>query len=229
VQKSLLLGNCGMVDFAIRELQAGIDPGDNWATAQMIKLYIEDGHYDRALQTLKHAVPGYYSFQLTDLPRPFWEGLFPRPYWENLKRYSAENQLDPFLVASLIRQESEFNPLALSHANAMGLMQILPGVGQQLAKSEKIKGFNSSMLFDPNTNIQLGTRYFKDLLKRYDGHVEYALAAYNAGPDRVEDWRKSNYRDIHEFVESIPFTETREYVEAIVRNQAVYQRLYQNP
>jgi len=229
VQKSLLLGNCGMVDFAIRELQAGIDPGDNWATAQMIKLYTDDGHYDRALQTLKHAVPGYYSFQLSDLPRPFWEGLFPRPYWENLKRYSLENQLDPFLVASLIRQESEFDPLALSRANAMGLMQILPGVGQQLAKSEKIKGFNSSMLFDPNTNIQLGTRYFKDLLKRYDGHVEYALAAYNAGPDRVEDWRKSNYRDIHEFVESIPFTETREYVEAIVRNQAVYQRLYQNP
>jgi soluble lytic murein transglycosylase len=230
VQKSMLLGNCGMVDFAIRELQAaGADPGDNWATAQVIKLYTEDGHYDRALQALKRAVPGYNSFQLSVLPRPFWEGLFPRPYWENLKRYSAENKLDPFLVASLIRQESEFNPGAISRANAMGLMQILPRVGQQLAKSEKIKGFNDAMLLDPNTNIQLGTHYFKQLLERYDGHVEYALAAYNAGAERVDDWRKNNYRDIHEFVESIPFTETREYVEAIVRNQAVYQRLYQDP
>ena len=230
VQKSLLLGNCGLVDFAIRELQAaGADPGDNWTTAQMIKLYTEDGHYDRALQTLKRAVPGYYSFQFSALPRPFWEGLFPRPYWDNLKRHSTENKLDPFLVASLIRQESEFNPGAISRANAMGLMQILPRVGQQLAKSEKIKGFNDSMLLDPNTNIQLGTRYFKQLLERYDGHLEYALAAYNAGAERVDDWRKNNYRDIHEFVESIPFTETREYVEAIMRNHAVYQRLYQDP
>lgn len=230
VQKSMLLGNCGLIDFAIRELQAaGADPGENWVTAQMIKLYTEDGHYDRALELLKRTVPGYYSFQLSALPRPFWEGLFPRPYWDNLKRYSVENKLDPFLVASLIRQESEFNPGAISRANAMGLMQILPGVGQQLAKSEKIKGFTSDMLLDPNTNIQLGTRYFKKLLDRYDGHVEYALAAYNAGSERVDEWRKSTYRDIHEFVESIPFTETREYVEAIVRNTSVYQRLYQDP
>jgi soluble lytic murein transglycosylase len=229
VQKSLVLGNCGLVDFAVRELQkAGADQDDNWITAQMIRLYTEDGHYDRALQTLKRAVPGYFSFQFTALPRPFWEGLFPRPYWENLKRYSSENNLDPFVVASLIRQESEFNPAAISPANAMGLMQILPRVGQQLAKSEKIKGFNDAMLLDPSTNIQLGTLYFKQLLAKYDGHLEYALAAYNAGSGRVDDWRKNNYRDIHEFVESIPFTETREYVEAIMRNVAVYQRLYQN-
>jgi soluble lytic murein transglycosylase len=131
-------------------------------------------------------------------------------------------------VASLIRQESEFNPAAISPANAMGLMQILPSVGHQLAKSEKIKGFNDAMLLDPSTNIQLGTLYFKQLLAKYDGHLEYALAAYNAGSGRVDDWRKNNYRDIHEFVESIPFTETREYVEAIMRNVAVYQRLYQD-
>jgi soluble lytic murein transglycosylase len=229
VQKSMLLGNCGLIDFAIRELQAaGAEPGENWATAQMIKLYTEDGHYDRALELLKRTVPGYYSFQLSALPRPFWEGLFPRPYWDNLKRHSADNKLDPFLVASLIRQESEFNPGAISRANAMGLMQILPKVGQQLAKSEKIKAFNTDMLLDPNTNIQLGTRYFKQLLDRYDGQVEYALAAYNAGAERVDEWRKGKYRDIHEFVESIPFTETREYVEAIVRNVSVYQRLYQD-
>jgi soluble lytic murein transglycosylase len=229
VQKSLVLGNCGLVDFAVRELQkAGADEGDNWITAQMIRLYTEDGHYDRALQTLKRAVPGYFSFQFTALPRPFWEGLFPRPYWENLKRYSTENKLDPFVVASLIRQESEFNPAAISPADAMGLMQILPSVGHQLAKSEKIKGFNDAMLLDPSTNIQLGTLYFKQLLAKYDGHLEYALAAYNAGSGRVDDWRKNNYRDIHEFVESIPFTETREYVQAIMRNVAVYQRLYQD-
>jgi soluble lytic murein transglycosylase len=77
--------------------------------------------------------------------------------------------------------------------------------------------------------LQLGTRYFRDLLKRYDGRIEYALAAYNAGPERVDEWRKGTYRDMPEFVESIPFTETREYVQAIVRNVSLYQRLYQNP
>jgi soluble lytic murein transglycosylase len=85
-------------------------------------------------------------------------------------------------------------------------------------------------LLVPNTNIQLGTRYFKDLLDHFNGQPEYALAAYNAGSDRVENWlAEGRFRDPQEFVESIPFTETREYVQAIMRNASVYKKLYQNP
>lgn len=230
-QKALLLSNCGMVDFGVKELQAAAasEDGANWTLAQIAQLYLDSGLYYRSLQSVKRALPGYYSFELADLPRKFWEDLFPRPYWSDVKRYSGENSVDPFLVASLIRQESEFNPNAISRAQAIGLMQLLPRVGKKLAKDVHIKHYDTSMLLNPETNVQLGTRYLHGLLTKYDGQVEYALAAYNAGSERVDDWRKGKFRDVYEFVESIPFTETRGYVQAIVRNQELYQQLYGAP
>jgi soluble lytic murein transglycosylase len=144
-----------------------------------------------------------------------------------LQKNSIQQQLDPDLVASLIRQESEFNPTAISRANAMGLMQLLPNVGKGLAREMNIRNFSSDDLLQPATNLQLGTRYFKRIVDHYDGQIEYALAAYNAGENRVEEWRKSgDFRDKEEFVESIPFTETREYVQAILRNAEFYKLLY---
>ena len=229
-QKSLLLENCGLTDFAVRELQAaGAETGGNWSVAQIAKLLSGSGKYNAAIETLKRATPRYYAYSPADLPRQIWEGLFPRPYWDPLKRHAGANQLDPFLVASLIRQESEFNPGAVSPANAVGLMQLLPSVGKKLAREARVRGFNSGMLLDPEINIELGTRYLRHLLEKYDGKLEYALAAYNAGSERVDAWRNHSYRDIHEFVESIPFTETREYVQAIVRNQEMYTQLYRTP
>ena len=89
--------------------------------------------------------------------------------------------------------------------------------------------FSSALLLVPNANLQLGTRYFRGLVDQF-GSVEYALAAYNAGTDRVQDWLTAgNFREPAEFVESIPFTETREYVQAIMRNSELYRRLYQTP
>jgi soluble lytic murein transglycosylase len=91
----------------------------------------------------------------------------------------------------------------------------------------KIRHFSSDELLQANTNLMLGTRYFKHMVDHFDGHVEYALAAYNAGEDRVDDWRKNgNFKDMDEFVESIPFTQTREYVQAIMRNATIYKLLY---
>ncbi len=130
-------------------------------------------------------------------------------------------------MASLIRQESEFNPAALSRANAFGLMQLLPKVGKGLAKEVKLKNFSTEVLYTPNINLELGTRYFRHMVDHYNGQIEYALAAYNAGEERVDDWRKSGeFKDVEEFVESIPFTETREYVQAILRNAVMYKLLY---
>ena len=229
VQKALLLANGGMLDFAIKELQAA-DDDEGWAPAEMARIMRDSGRYDRAIQLLKRTAPYYFTVELPALPRSYWEALFPKPYWPDLKRYSSANGLDPFLVASLIRQESEFNPNAISRANALGLMQLLPSVGKTLAKAEKVRHFNPQLLFAPNVNLQLGTRYFKELVDQYNGHLEYALAAYNAGSDRVDDWLAAgSYRDEAEFVESIPFTETREYVQAILRNRTLYERLYHTP
>lgn len=229
VQKSRLLENCGLYDYAVKELQRSDSPGD-WKTAEIARLYQESGGYHQALNYMKRTVPGYFSLDVSALPRNYWETLFPRPYWTDLKRYSTANDLDPYLVASLIRQESEFNPGAISRANALGLMQVMPVTGKKLAKEVKMKGFSPELLLVPNTNIQLGTKYFKDLLDHFNGQPEYALAAYNAGSDRVETWlAEGKFRDPSEFVESIPFTETREYVQAIMRNASVYKKLYPTP
>ncbi|MGD1078639.1 MAG: transglycosylase SLT domain-containing protein [Candidatus Sulfotelmatobacter sp.] len=231
LQKAELLGNGGLVDFAVRELQAAANAdGGNWGPAETAQLYIDTGHYDRAIEVMKHSVPSYFAVDIPTLPRVYWEALFPRPYWSDLKRFSLANGLDPYLVASLIRQESEFNPLAISHANAVGLMQLLPKTGKVVAHQESLKHYNATQLFTPAVNLQLGTRYFRGLVDKFGGSFEHALAAYNAGSDRVEEWMgQGPYRDSPEFVESIPFTETREYVQAILRNAAVYKQLYGAP
>lgn len=231
LQKAELLGNGGLVDFAARELQAAAsaDAG-NWITAETAQLFIDTGHYDRAIEVMKHSVPSYFALDIPDLPRSYWEALFPKAYWTDLKRYAMANGLDPYLVASLIRQESEFNPVAVSRANAVGLMQLLPRTGKLVAREVKLKRYNPSQLYTPEVNLQLGTRYFKSMVDKFGGSFEYALAAYNAGSDRVEEWLgEGKYRDPQEFVESIPFTETREYVQAIMRNASVYRQLYGTP
>jgi len=228
--RAKLLQNAGVTDLAVRELQAGSSEGPSWEMLEIARIYSSGGEYYRALQALKRAISGYFAYDINALPTEYWHGLFPRPYWDALRRYSDENSLDPYLVASLIRQESEFNPAAISHANAYGLMQLLPRTGKGEAKKQGLQHYNTDSLLDPTTNIELGTHYFRQMVDHFGGQIEYALAAYNAGEERVEDWRASGtYRDIDEFVESIPFTETREYVQAIVRNAEVYKRVYGTP
>jgi soluble lytic murein transglycosylase len=226
-QKAQLLANAALYDFAVAEMQAASAGSPPWEAKSVAEIYNEQGSYIHAIETLKRAVPGYFAAEIPQIPRPVWETLFPRPFWEELKRDSAANRLDPHLVASLIRQESEFNPAAISRANAMGLMQLLPTVGKGMAKEMKIRHFSSDQLLVADTNLRLGTRYFRHIVDHYDGQVEYALAAYNAGEDRVSDWRRNgNFADVEEFVESIPFTETRDYVQAIMRNAVIYKLLY---
>jgi len=229
-QKARLLENGALVDFAVRELQAaGNEDKGNWLAPETARLYQDAGRYDAAIEVLKRAVPNYFAVDLPTLPRSYWEALFPQPFWLVLKKFASQNALDPYLVASLIRQESEFNPSAVSKANAVGLMQLLPKVGSAVAKQAKLRHFSATQLFTPEINLQLGTRYFRQMVDKF-GTFEYALAAYNAGSNRVDDWLgQGKYRDSQEFVESIPFTETREYVQAILRNANVYRQLYGTP
>ncbi len=229
-QKTRLLRTAGLYDFALKELEAAARGGANWAVVEIVRVYQASGRHYRALGAAKRALPGYFTFDLADLPRPMWEALFPRLYWDDLKSHAEENELDPFLVAAIIRQESEFRADAVSRARAVGLMQLMPQTGRVLAREMKIRPYSTRRLTDPSLNLKLGTRYFRDRLDEFGGREEYALAGYNAGPHRVREWlARGEYGDIHEFVESIPFTETREYVQAIKRNVMVYRRLYGTP
>ena len=223
--KAKLLANAGLNDYIPREIAADPDSG-SWSALAEAQIYASYGEAYRAMKALKRALPGATSASIQSIPLAYWHILFPEPYWSIIKTESAKNDLDPYLVASLIRQESEFNPSAISYANAWGLMQLLPSVGKSLAHQEGMAHFQTFQLLDPETNIRLGTRYLKQTLDHFGGVAEYALAAYNAGDSRVEDWQAAGpYSGMDEFVESIPFTQTREYVQAILRNIEIYREI----
>jgi soluble lytic murein transglycosylase len=176
---------------------------------------------------MKRSGISFFSLSLDQVPMNYWKVLFPQPYWSELVTNSRKNGLDPYLVASLIRQESEFNASVVSYANAWGLMQLLPSVGKSMAKKSGVKGFTTNSLLSPTVNLELGTTNLRLVLERFGGQQEYALAAYNAGDVPVRQWMAvGNYKDIAEYVESIPYTQTREYVQAILRNKEIYHALY---
>jgi soluble lytic murein transglycosylase len=223
--KARLLANAGLNEYIAQEIKADPD-SSSWSALAEAQIYSSYGETYRAVRSLKRALPGSASASIESIPLAYWRILFPEPWWDTIETESAKNNLDPYMVASLIRQESEFDPSAISHANAYGLMQLLPSVGKKMAHEEGISGFQTFQLLDPNMNIRLGTRYFRQMLDRFGGVQEYALAAYNAGDNRVADWEAAGpYSGIDEFVESIPFTETREYVQAILRNEETYRAI----
>jgi soluble lytic murein transglycosylase len=225
VIKARLLANAGLNEYIPDEIKAA-DGSEQWGAFAEAEIYSSDGETFRAMRVLKRALPFYTSAPIDTLPMGYWKILFPQQYWSAIEQDSAKNGLDPYMVASLIRQESEFNPTAISSANAFGLMQLLPSVGRSMAKEEGIHHFNEVELLNPETNIRLGTRYLKQTLDKFDGQAPYAFAAYNAGDSRVTDWQSiGKYHGMDEFVESIPFTETRDYVQAILRNESIYREL----
>jgi soluble lytic murein transglycosylase len=153
--------------------------------------------------------------------------LYPFPFREMVAAEARERGLDPFLAAAVIRQESSFKPRALSRVGAMGLMQVMPSTGSGLAAGEGIRGWDRELLFNPEINVHLGTRFLASELRRWDGDLALAFIAYNAGPARAARWRSfPEFRDRELFTERIPFEETRDYVKILTRNVAIYRGLY---
>jgi soluble lytic murein transglycosylase len=223
--KARLLANAGLNDYIAQEIAADPDSA-SWSALAEAQIYASYGETYRAMRALKKTLPYAATASIKSIPLAYWRILFPNAWWDTIKAESAKNNLDPYMVASLIRQESEFNPSVVSYANAYGLMQLLPSVGKQMAHEEGISHFETYQLLDPATNIRLGTRYLRQMLEKFGGVEEYALAAYNAGDSRVVDWEAAGpYNGMDEFVESIPFTQTREYVEAILRNEETYRAI----
>lgn len=153
--------------------------------------------------------------------------LFPLPYREMIERQAAESRLDPILVAALIRQESAFEPAIRSPAGAVGLMQVMPATGRELARRLGPSGFREGHLEVPEVNLHLGAAFYADMSRRYGTLLPLVLAAYNAGPARANRWgRYPEASSAARLTERIPFDETRTYVKNVVRNLAVYRALY---
>ncbi len=152
--------------------------------------------------------------------------LYPVVLREVIIEESRATNLDPSLVAALIRQESRFVPRATSGAGARGLMQVMPDVGRNLARSLKFPLWDPVLLYQADVNAKLGTRHLADLFRQYD-EIPHILAAYNAGMSRVERWRtKGGVEDPEMFTERIPYVETRDYVRIVLRNRDLYRALY---
>ncbi|HKC64072.1 MAG TPA: transglycosylase SLT domain-containing protein [Pyrinomonadaceae bacterium] len=228
VTKADQLANIGIDDWAMEELSAAsqtapTSPRVNLAIAQ---IYRTEGQNLQAFNVLKKSYPDYSQMKPEELRREEWDVFYPLDYWDIITQEARARGLDPHQVAGLIRQESVFNPRAVSPAKAYGLMQLIVPTGQTLAKKLGIdRTITVDSLFEPRLNIQLGTAYMREQFDKF-GRIEYVAIAYNAGPGRVPQWRASLPLEMDEFAEAIPFKETRGYVQAIVRNTLQYQRLY---
>ncbi|HYL39117.1 MAG TPA: transglycosylase SLT domain-containing protein [Bryobacteraceae bacterium] len=229
IGRARLLASAGLDDMAEAELRFGAkaDGQPQIMAVELAELANRRESPDQGIRFIKHYAPGYLSFAPDAAPDRFWRLAFPMPYRSQLEEYCRSLSLDPFLMAALIRQESEFNPKAVSRASARGLTQVMPSTGRQLSRKLGIRGYRTSMLFSPDTNLKIGTYYLKALSDQLQGQWEVALASYNAGKSRVTSWMNAaNFHEPAEFVESIPITETRQYVQSVLRNAEVYRRLY---
>jgi soluble lytic murein transglycosylase len=187
---------------------------------------VAGGHCGAAIMLTRQLYPQLESRRFAAVPRSIWLAAYALPYERTIRRWSARKRLDPMLVAGLIHQESAFDPKAVSNANAVGLMQLEPYTARTLAREQRVR-FSHEDLTKPDYNVRLGTAYLAKLRKLFGGNEEEVLAAYNAGENRVTQWTAGqHYREPAEFVDSIPFTQTRDYVEIVSRNAAIYRHLY---
>jgi soluble lytic murein transglycosylase len=227
IQRSRTLRSAGLDDLADSELRYGWRSDGQPSLLAMEMASTASSPY-LAMKVMKAMSPEYLNLPVSGAPRLYWEMLFPLPYKSDVVRTAQERSLDPFLVAGLIRQESEFNPRAISPAKAYGLTQVRPASGRLVARKAGVARVTVPALYQPAVNLKLGTLILRTMLDQQNGSIEQTLAAYNAGPNRVAEWRTwASFREPAEFIETIPFTETRDYVQAVLRNAEMYRRLYQ--
>ncbi len=228
-EKSEELGTIGLFDWAINELEEAKKTADNSPKINLAlaKHYRLKGDNVMALRALQPSYPDYSQMFPEEMSREEWEIFYPLSHWNDIKYWAGKRSLDPYNVAGLIRQETIFNPNARSGANAYGLMQLLIPTAKSMARkyNSGTQSISGSTLFDASLNIELGTAYMREQLSKY-GRIEYMSVAYNAGPGRVVSWRNTLPAEMDEFVEEIPFSETRGYVKGVIRNSAQYRRLY---
>jgi soluble lytic murein transglycosylase-like protein/TolA-binding protein len=190
-------------------------------------LFASSGEHSAVLRLLSGIIDAMSPAEVRGLPRTVWTLLFPQAFWSEVRQQSQRLGLNPYFVLSMMRQESAFDPAATSPAGARGVMQLMPATAQEVASRLSPHPITLEQLHDPQLSITLGTHYVAGLLERYQGNMVLALAAYNAGPSRVARWLEQwPHLTIEEFIEHIPIDETRAYVKLVLRNLAVYERLY---
>jgi soluble lytic murein transglycosylase len=219
----------GLFDWATDELKeaAKTAPNSPKVNFTLATLHRRRDDNTSALLALAKSYPDYSQMKPEEMSREEWDIFYPLTNWDSIKLWATNRRLDPYQVAGLIRQESVFTVRAKSGANAFGLMQLLLPTARSTAKKYgAVSPASAEDLYNPALNIEIGTAFMKDQLDKY-GRIEYLGVAYNAGPGRVTQWMNSIPTfEMDEWVEQIPFKETKGYVQGITRNRMQYTRLY---
>ena len=173
-----------------------------------------------------------YSKLISNLQAPYKDYLrylmYPYSFKEYVDKYSSQFGVDPLFILAVMREESRFNPDAGSHAGALGLMQVMPATGKDIANALGVKDFSNAMLYDPQTSIKMGAYYLARQLESFDQSKYYACGAYNGGPGAMNRWISTfGDRDIDEFIEHITYEETRNYVKKVMGSYYFYKMLYE--
>lgn len=166
------------------------------------------------------------NYRLEDLPLELWQNLYPIYFEDIINEYALKYEIDPLLVLAMIREESRFNPWNESVAGARGLMQIVFSTGEWIAQKLNLEDFTDEMLFSTEVNINLGCWYINYLKERFSNDPILMISGYNAGPGITSKWLKEYDRsDLDNFVENIPYSETREYIKKVMKSYQMYKRL----
>lgn len=206
--------------------QYSANPGVQFRLADV---YVRGGEPFKANGVLQRQFRHFVRHGGTNIPPRFWEILFPLPYIDTIEAQAELRNLDPYLIASIIRQESGFEPTTVSNAGAVGLMQIMPEEASRIAAAAGLNDITRQDLFDPETNIAVGAAEYAQKLAAWNGNHTLAIASYNAGEKAVGTWiEMTPINDMDSFVEAIPYAETRLYVKTVTRNRFEYRRIYES-
>jgi soluble lytic murein transglycosylase len=206
----------------------GAEPDDRGLLAEAAGFFADRGQFERLLTLAKRLLRPLYLQDSTQLPvARYWEFLYPRGHWEVVRDRAGRYRLDPYLVLAVIREESAFAPRAVSRAGARGLMQLMPRTADVVARAHPVGQPLPDGLDSPEVNIALGSAHLAQLLQEFRGEWTHAIASYNAGAQAVRRWLEAQRgKPIDEFVEEIPFTETRLYVKRVLGSYERYVALY---
>jgi soluble lytic murein transglycosylase len=193
----------------------------------LAELYGDAGNDHRAQRLMMEAYEGALSRLPTDDEAEVWWHAWPLPWPDDVRELTSRfTGVEPALVYSVMREESGYSPTALSVAGARGLLQLMPDTATRLARQAGQPEPSAESLYDPRVNIDLGSRYLSQLLARFDGRISAAVASYNAGPEAVSRWMAGNPLEDDEWVEAIPYDQTRAYTKRVLRSLNAYRVLY---
>jgi soluble lytic murein transglycosylase len=224
------LAQMNLFSQAAEELSYAIekDKPDKAKYLELVRLYQQAGDYYHLTRLMRSHFLEWIAHGEETLPKSFWELCYPLSFYQIIEQHISSSELDPLFVVSLILAESVFDPEAYSPAGAMGLMQLMPTTGARMATQIEIPAPSPEQYFRPELNILLGTTYLKELLSLFDRQLLPVIASYNAGEQVVSTWWNDRYKEnMPAFVASIPYQETKQYVQKVLWYYWEYQRIYQ--